>query len=189
VRIKSILVALVAASALAGVSACSGSDNTSEAFNAADIAFAQDMIPHHRQATEMAKLATDRTTNNDVLGVAGEILAAQQPEIDAMSGWLRSWNEKVPSGSFSMSGMDRGESDMPGMMSADQMSSLKSSSGANFEQLFLTMMISHHEGAVGMVAEEEEEGKGRYEPAVELAERIQTDQDAEITAMKSLLSS
>lgn len=186
-RIKPAFATLVAVLSLAGLSACGGNDAPAQSFNKADVSFAQDMIPHHRQATEMAQLAADRTDNTKVQDLATKIIAAQQPEIDTMSGWLKSWDEKVPTASSGMSGMDHGGSSMPGMMSADQMSTLKSASGSEFDEMFLTMMISHHEGAIEMAATEEADGK--YNHAVDLAKKIQADQGAEISAMKSLLSS
>lgn len=186
-RIKPVFATLVAVLSLVGLAACGGSDTPAQAFNKADVSFAQDMIPHHRQATEMAQLAADRTDNTKVSDLATKIIAAQQPEIDTMSGWLKSWGKKVPADSSDMSGMDHGGSSMPGMMSADQMSSLKAASGPEFDQMFLTMMISHHEGAIEMAAAEQAGGK--YNPAVDLAKKIQADQATEISSMKSLLSS
>ncbi len=184
-RFKPIFATLVAVLSLAGLSACGSSDSPAGAFNSADVSFAQDMIPHHRQATEMAELAADRTQNGQVLGLATKIIAAQQPEIDTMSGWLESWDKKVPSESSGMSGMNHGGNDMPGMMSDDQMSSLEAASGEQFDEMFLTMMIAHHEGAIEMA--EKEETEGRFGDAVDLAKKIQTDQAAEISTMKSLL--
>ena len=187
-RLKTIFVTLIAASALIGLSACSSSDKASSTnFNKADVSFAQDMIPHHRQATEMAKLAASRTNNPDVLAVASKIIAAQQPEIDAMSGWLKSWGKKVPAETMNMPGMDSGSSDMPGMMSDSDMASLKKSSGGDFDTMFLTMMKSHHKGAIEMAKIEEEDGK--YSHAVTLARKIQKDQAAEIAKMEALLQS
>ena len=187
-----LLATAVAAAALIGLSACSGSDTSSAAFNSADVTFAQDMIPHHRQATEMAQLAAERTRNTDVLGLADHVIAAQQPEIDTMSGWLTSWDKEVPadsSGMGEMEGMDHGSSssDMPGMMSEEDMSSLEAASGAAFDRQFLTMMIDHHEGAIEMASQEEVDG--RFDQAVELAKKIQADQTAEISTMQKLLSS
>ena len=60
--------------------------------NQADVMFAQMMIPHHEQAIEMAQLAASRASNADVKTLAAQIQAAQQPEIDEMTGWLPSWN-------------------------------------------------------------------------------------------------
>ncbi|MCW2839930.1 MAG: hypothetical protein JWR55_1413 [Aeromicrobium sp.] len=190
-RIKLILGTLAAALAMIGLSACAGSDSAAKNFNSADVSFAQDMIPHHRQATEMAKLAPSRSTNPQVLDLASKITAAQQPEIDTMSGWLESWDKKVPadSGSGGMEGMDHGSesSSMPGMMSDDEMSKLGASTGTAFDQMFLTMMMAHHKGAIEMAATEESAGK--YPQAVTLAKKIQKDQAAEILTMESLLKS
>lgn len=190
-RIKTILATLIAVTSLAAVSACSGSDSNAASFNDADVTFAQDMIPHHRQATEMAKLAAGRTENPQVLELADQITAAQQPEIDTMSGWLESWDKKVPSdttGMGDMEDMDHGSSsDMPGMMSADDMSSLTAASGAEFDRQFLTMMMAHHRGAIEMAKTEGADGK--YDAAVTLAKKIQKDQAAEISTMESLLQS
>ena len=66
-------------------------------FNATDVGFAQGMIPHHAQAIEMADLALTNTTNPDVLVLANQIKAAQSPEIEKLSGWLRDWGQTVPS--------------------------------------------------------------------------------------------
>lgn len=186
-RIKTLSVTLATVVALAGPSACSSSDDASASFNDADVTFAQQMIPHHRQATEMAGLAATRTKNQDVLDLADQIEAAQKPEIDAMSGWLKSWNKDVSTGS-SMPGMNHSSDEtMSGMMSADEMSSLENASGDDFDNQFLTMMIKHHQGAIDMGRTEEETGK--YVHAVDLSKKIQKDQAAEIAVMQGLLGS
>lgn len=186
-RLKTLLATLVALITLTAVSACSDSGSNA-AFNDADVTFAQDMIPHHRQATEMAALASGRTKNPDVLDLAAQITAAQKPEIDTMSGWLKSWDKEVPSDS-SMGGMHHGggSSDMPGMMSDDDMASLKAATGAAFDKQFLTMMTEHHEGAIKMAKTEEADGK--FAGTVALAKTIQADQAAEIATMAKLLQS
>jgi uncharacterized protein (DUF305 family) len=78
-------------------------------------------------------------------------------------------------------------SGMPGMMSSEDMTALEDSSGDEFDQMFLTMMIEHHEGAIRMASTEEEEGK--FADAIALAGRIQKDQATEIRTMEKLLSS
>lgn len=178
-RFKTLSAILAALFVLVGLSACS--DDNGADFNDADVTFAQDMIPHHRQATEMADLAAGRTENQDVLDLASKITAAQQPEIDTMTEWLESWDKEVPTDS-SMEGMD-----MPGMMSDEDMSSLESASGDDFDQRFLTMMIAHHEGAIEMAQQEADAGE--YSHAVDLAKKIEKDQRAEIATMEELLSS
>ena len=162
--------------------------------NDQDAAFAQGMIPHHRQAVEMADLAPERAGSQAVKDLAAQIKAAQDPEITTMSGWLTSWGLEVPAESApgtdhgSDHGMDHGSGEhdgMPGMMSQEDMTSLAGLSGEKFDRSFLEMMIAHHEGAVTMAAAEQE--KGAYGPAKDLAAAIITAQKAEIDQMKKLL--
>lgn len=178
-RTRMLTATLVAAAAV--LAACSNGDPGGH--NDADVAFAQEMIPHHRQATEMAALAPSRTDTTDVLDLAEQISAAQDPEIETMTGWLESWGEEAPADMGSMSGMES----MPGMMSEDQMAQLKAAQGADFDRLFLTMMVEHHEGAIDMAAAEQEDGQNAE--AIALAQKIEADQTAEISTMRELLGS
>ncbi|MFF4268425.1 DUF305 domain-containing protein [Streptomyces sp. NPDC001536] len=164
----------------------SPSSSTAAAHNAQDVSFAQGMIPHHRQALEMAELATDRASSAEVKDLAARIEKAQDPEIKTMSGWLKSWGEEVPEAGASMPGMDHGASSgMPGMMDDADMETLGKASGKGFDTMFLTMMVEHHEGAVDMA--ETEKAKGRYAAATAMADDIITGQTAEITEMNKLL--
>jgi uncharacterized protein (DUF305 family) len=191
--------ALVAALTLAG---CGGNDETTSSasssssssnFNDADVTFAQSMIPHHQQAVQMAKMATMKASSPEVKQLADKIEAAQGPEIDTMTGWLKDWGKKVPSGS--MSGMDHdmddmdstGSGDMPGMMTDADMKKLDGARGAGFDRMFLTMMTEHHTGAIEMAKTEQTDGKNA--DAVALAKKIEADQTAEIAEMKQLLKS
>jgi uncharacterized protein (DUF305 family) len=150
-------------------------------FNDADVTFAQQMIPHHEQATEMAGLAEGRTQNPEVLALAEQIAAAQEPEIETMQGWLEDWGaEEVDHTAMDHGGMD-------GMMSEEDMAALEAASGAEFDEAFLTMMIEHHQGAVEMARTEEQEGQNP--DAVALASQIVADQTAEISTMQELLDS
>lgn len=162
-------------------SAPTSSSEPSADFNEADVTFATDMIPHHRQAVEMAELAASRADNPEVKQLARQISDAQDPEIQTMSDWLASWGQPVPE---DMSGMDMSGS-MPGMMSGEEMSKLESAEGAEFDQMFLTMMIAHHQGAIEMAKTESADGQN--EDAVALAQKIQKDQAAEIKTMQGLL--
>src|SRR5512141_1778545 len=119
------LVAVVAA-AMFTLAACgaktdtgSSTTSTSSKHNDADVSFAQDMIPHHAQAVVMAELAQTRASDPKVKALAVDIETAQGPEIEQMSGWLKTWGEKVPdtdseadgSGMAGKAGMD--SDDMP----------------------------------------------------------------------------
>ncbi|MFR9732041.1 DUF305 domain-containing protein [Saccharopolyspora sp. MS10] len=150
----------------------------------ADVTFASGMIPHHQQAVEMSRAAVDRARSQEVRDLAERIRAAQGPEIQELSGWLRSWGVEVPSGS-AMPGMDHGEHG-DGMMSPAEMEQLERSSGAEFDEAFLTMMIEHHEGAVAMARTEL--SNGRFPEAKRLAQRIIDTQQAEIDTMRRLLA-
>ncbi|MFA3874115.1 DUF305 domain-containing protein [Streptomyces sp. MMCC 100] len=182
-------------SASADAGRTAGNEAGENAHNAQDVAFAQGMIPHHRQALEMARLAADRSASPGVEDLATRIEKAQDPEITTMTGWLTAWGEEVPEpmtssasagATESMPGMDHsGHSGMPGMMDGEDMAKLEKTSGRAFDTMFLTMMVEHHEGAVEMAGTEK--AKGRYAPAKALADDVITAQNAEITEMNKLL--
>lgn len=150
--------------------------------NDADITFAQGMIPHHQGAIEMAKLAKGRTSNAKVLDLASRIDKAQDPEIKTMTEWLNSWGAQVHT--TGMPGMDHG-SDMAGMSDAE-MDMLKQAKDADFDKMFLDMMIRHHQGAIDMSKVELEQGKNT--DAKKLAQQIIDSQQTEITEMQGMLA-
>lgn len=169
-----------------------GSDSSSSPrssdFNEADVTFAQAMIPHHRQAVVMARMARRHAATEQVRMLADQIRAAQGPEIAIMSGWLEDWGRRAPTGG--MSGMGHGmgsmdPDDMPGMMNDDEVDDLDAATGAAFDRMWLTMMIRHHAGAVAMA--KREQVKGTNADAIALAKKIETDQTAEIATMKAML--
>ncbi|GAA4633207.1 DUF305 domain-containing protein [Actinoallomurus vinaceus] len=148
--------------------------------NAQDVMFAQMMIPHHRQALTMAKQAAAKASSPEVKKLAGQIEQAQQPEIEKMTGWLKTWGESVSSGDM---GMNHGS----GMMSEQDMKKLGTLSGKPFDKAFLQMMIQHHQGAVTMA--KAEQASGSSADAKALASSIVTSQSAEIETMRRLLTS
>ncbi|MEO8850450.1 MAG: DUF305 domain-containing protein [Allobranchiibius sp.] len=182
--------ALLAALALTGCSSsgstppaseqpASSSSTSAAPHNQADVSFATDMIPHHAQAVEMANSAPSQAASPVVKSLAKQIKGAQDPEIKTMSGWLRSWGKPVPS--TSMGAMQMGS----GMMSDADMSALDKTSGAAYDRMWVTLMIRHHQGAITMAATERT--KGSNPAAKELAGKIITAQNAEITRMRTLL--
>ncbi|MYX38936.1 MULTISPECIES: DUF305 domain-containing protein, partial [unclassified Streptomyces] len=102
-----------------------------------------------------------------------------------MSGWLKTWGEKVPdsmAGLPGIPGMDHGDhSSMPGMMGDDDMDKLDGASGKAFDARFLTMMIEHHEGAIDLARTEKQQGASG--PAKALADDIIAAQTAQSTQM------
>jgi uncharacterized protein (DUF305 family) len=150
-------------------------------FNDADVTFASQMIPHHQQAVQMASMAGYQATTPAVKQLATAIKAAQDPEINQLSGWLTSWGKPVPS---PMHGHDMSGS-MPGMMSEDEMSQLGNAKGSMFDRMWTQLMIKHHQGAVTMAKTEQTTGKNAA--AIALAKKIETAQNAEIATMQRLL--
>ena len=138
----------------------SSSPSSSEAsadFNAADEMFVTMMIPHHQQAIEMADLILGKDGIDErVVTLAQQIKDAQGPEIETMQGWLQEWGLPSPDPSAGgMEGMDHGDMDMggmtvAGMMSAEDMATLANATGADFDTMWLQMMIAHHQGAIAM---------------------------------------
>ncbi|GAA4288661.1 DUF305 domain-containing protein [Georgenia daeguensis] len=154
------------------------------AHNDADTMFAQMMIVHHEGAIEMADLAVEKAGSEEVRTLAEGISAAQGPEIEQMTSWLEAWGED----SAPMGGMEgHGGMDMEGMSQEEAMAELEGLSGAEFDQRFLELMIAHHQGAVEM--SETELADGENPQALELAQKIIDDQQAEIAEMEQMLES
>ena len=150
-------------------------------YNADDVAFATNMIPHHQQAVDLSALVPDRTTNAELLAMATQISTAQQPEISVMKVFLVQWNENPDTSS----GHTGHGATMQGMVDEVTMTKLKSLNGAEFDKLWLESMISHHQGAIEMAKAEITNGDNVDAKA--LAKNIVTTQEAEIGRMKQML--
>lgn len=155
--------------------------------NSIDVAFAQGMIPHHAQAVEMSELAATNTSDPEVQALATEIIAAQGPEIEQMTTWLTAWGAEVPDPDASMEeNMEMaGGMMMSGMISEADFERLRAARDAEFDRLYLELMILHHEGAVEMARQELDGGDSPDAKA--LAQQIIDTQQAEITRMEQLL--
>ena len=155
-------------------------------YSPADVRFMQDMIPHHNQAVQMAALVAARTNRQELIDVAGRIDASQADEIEFMVEWLESRGESVPDPT-AHDAMHTSRM-MAGMASPEQMAELAAAKGTDFDRLFLTLMIAHHDGAVKMVEELLEEPGSAYDPALfEFTSDVTNDQTAEIERMNALL--
>jgi len=148
-------------------------DNTP---NSADLNYAQMMIVHHGQALEMTRLATGRAASTPVKRLSARITATQQPEIEAMRGWLKS-----NGGAKSQEGHDHGV--MPGMASPAQLAKLRAAKGKAFDDLFLKLMITHHQGAITMATEVLSEGNNVQ--VEEMANDVVAQQTVEVDRMRS----
>lgn len=149
---------------------------------ASDVQFAQMMIAHHQQAVEMSTLAATRAHDPEITTLAAQIKAAQQPEIDTMTGWLNGWGQPTaqPSG-HDMPGMGA----MPGMVSDTEMQQLQQSTGVDFDRMFARMMIGHHNGAIQMA--KDEIASGTNPDAKTLAQQVIATQTAEVAQLQKIL--
>ena len=167
-------------------------------FTQADVNFMVGMIAHHAQALIMSDLAPENGAGSEIRTLAARIINAQKDEIATMQKWLRDRDQAVPE--VHIDGLnlmihgagDHGmhmHHDMPGMLTQDQLQELSDSRGNEYDRLFLTYMIQHHEGAVTMVHDLfATDGAGQDEAAFKLASDIQVDQITEINRMKLMLS-
>jgi uncharacterized protein (DUF305 family) len=148
-------------------------EERSSEYSSDELMFAQMMIPHHEQAVTMSELALENTTNPDVIALATAIRDAQGPEIKQMQGWLDGKSESH------MHDMEMG-----GMLTEAELKELASLKDTAFDQMFLTAMIAHHEGAIEMALMIKDSTKAEVKT---LYENIVTSQSAEIETMKALL--
>lgn len=144
-----------------------------------DADFVTMMIPHHAQALEMTRLAREHGVHPEVVSLAKRIESAQGPEIVAMSGWLNARGLRVPRAS------DPAHT-MAGMLTPAQLSELGEARGEEFDRLFLTGMIQHHQGALDMAVPMASKGSDAL--AIEMAMDIEATQSVEIDIMEKLLS-
>lgn len=147
--------------------------------NSADFRYAQMMIQHHAQALELTAMAPSHSGSSSVKRLAERIAASQKPEIGAMEGWLTHHG-----GERRTSAHDH--SAMPGMATAAQLKRLREADGSAFDELFLKLMITHHQGAITMATEVLAEGNDvRIE---EMAGDVVAQQTAEINRMRTMPS-
>jgi uncharacterized protein (DUF305 family) len=148
--------------------------------NDLDVMFATDMIPHHRQAVEMATFAETRATDARVKNLAARIRTAQEAEVAAMASWLKGWGQPVPAPDQAHTAHG------PGMMDHSEMEDLKAAKGRAFDRMFCDMMVRHHQGALEMANVVKTRGKNRAVRA--LAAEVAKTQKAEVTELRGILA-
>ncbi|GGT97086.1 DUF305 domain-containing protein [Streptomyces coeruleorubidus] len=146
--------------------------------NSADVSYARMMIEHHAQALVMTELAPERAESAKVKRIAARIAAAQKPEIEAMKGWLKSYGKPLKAGRHE-------HATMPGMATAAQLNKLRAADGRAFDQLFLTLMTTHHQGAITMATDVK--GQGNNIRIEEMADEVIAQQTSEISRMRDML--
>lgn len=148
---------------------------TSE-FSAADVMFAQMMIPHHQQAVDLGEIALTGEASPGVLALAEEISSNQTHEIEHMQAWLTAAGASEH--------MDHVMA-MDGMLTEAELETLKAAKGTEFDRLFLEGMIAHHEGAISMAQDVVD---SKNPEVAELAASIIDSQTKQIEYMKELLA-
>jgi uncharacterized protein (DUF305 family) len=150
------------------------------------------MVPHHAQAVVMARWAPSHGARTDVRILAERIVVGQRDEIMLVRNWLRDVGAPVPDTNathmkMDMNGMTH-DMLMPGMLSEAEMAQLDKARGSEFDRLFLTYMIRHHEGAITMVDQLfASYGGGLDETVFRFASDVFADQTTEIDRMQKML--
>jgi uncharacterized protein (DUF305 family) len=157
----------------------------------ADVEFMQGMIMHHSQAVEMTALIASHTDNKDLRLLGAKISSSQSDEIKFMQRWLAARGEPISMAMPGMPDMDKSGHPMalmPGMLTPEQMDALRKAQGAEFDYLFLTGMIQHHNGALIMVKDLfDTAGAGQDADIFNFATDADNTQRAEIKIMQSML--
>ena len=157
----------------------------------ADVEFMQGMIMHHAQAVEMTALISSHTKNKDLETLGARISVSQTDEINFMRRWLTARREPASMSMPGMPGMDQSGQPMalmPGMLTPEQMEALRKAKNDEFDHLFLTGMIQHHNGALTMVKDLfDTAGAGQDAELFNFATDVDTGQRAEIRIMQGML--
>ncbi len=173
--------------------AAAQADSVRRAYTAADVAFMSHMIAHHAQAIAMAGWAPTHAASPSVDRLAERIVNAQQDEIATMQRWLRARNLPVPEPDpagmrMKMDGVEHVML-MPGMLTPDQMKQLGAAQGPEFDRLFLTFMIQHHQGALTMVQQLfGTAGAAQEQTIFKFASDVNVDQTTEVARMQRMLA-
>jgi uncharacterized protein (DUF305 family) len=170
-------VALVAASLFLG--GCGGAAAThipsGSGYNPADLAFSQQMIPHHLQTIQLAELAEERSDDAYVRQVAAKLKTKERDDIELMSSWLRSWGAAVPSAP------PRKGHTMPGMLTPAQLTALERREGEAFDRLWLSALATHLGSGITMA--ETVRAGGQHKPTAALVDALIAEQSALIAEL------
>lgn len=162
------------------------SDLASLQFSEGDVKFMQGMISHHAQALEMTTLVEERTRRDSMRLISLRIALSQEDEIEMMQDWLRDRDLDVPdASSHHQEGFDM----MPGMIMPAELEALAAARGAEFDTLFLELMIKHHQGALEMVENLlDQRGSAQDSVLYAFTADVTSDQQSEIERMNSMLA-
>ncbi len=159
----------------------------------ADTHFMTGMIPHHAQAVLIAGWAPSHGASDAVQRLCERIVVAQRDEIASMQAWLRDRGEPVPAADAThmtmvMDGVEHAML-MPGMLTDEELAQLDRARGTEFDRLFLTYMIRHHEGALTMVDQlKASPGAAQDDVVFKFVSDVFADQSTEIDRMQKMLA-
>lgn len=136
--------------------------------------YLQMMIEHHKGGVKMAQLVPQKTKRPELKELSGKIIAAQQEEIQKMTGWLKTWHQSEPNPAV--------EPEASKKMMQEHMAMLEKAEGDEFDKVFLEMMSMHHKGAMHMSRLVDE--KTDRAELKEFAKKIDDDQSKEIKQMQ-----
>ena len=125
---------VVAALAMLGAFAIASSASANAPRSKAERAFLVDMVGHHSMAVDMAEMAKEKATHQELKDMADDVIRAQTAEIERMRDWLKKWYGREVADDH--------------MGHDEDMQMLEEASGPEFEVLFLSMMSVHHTQAI-----------------------------------------
>jgi uncharacterized protein (DUF305 family) len=168
-------------------------DLVRQPYSPADVDFMAGMIPHHAQAVLIAGWAASHGARAEVRTLCERMVVGQRDEIEFMRNWLRDRGQTVPDANathhrMKMNGVEH-DMLMPGMLSPAELAQLDKARNAEWDRLFLTFMIRHHEGALKMVDDLfESHGALQDEDMYKFASDMYADQLIEIERMQKMLA-
>lgn len=153
--------------------------------DSAEVGFARDMAVHHAQAVEMAQIVRENTDDPTIRNLASDMAITQQGQIGRMQGWLSVWGLPISGTDERMQWMGHDlEGQMPGMASPEELNELRNAEGEEADEIFLRLMIPHHQAAVPMSEAVLE--RSDNEAVTGLAEAIISSQSSEIRMMREM---
>ena len=154
--------------------------------NSAEAGFARDMMVHHAQAVEMARIVEGKTNDPEMRSLAADMALTQQAQIGQMQGWLDVWGLPPTGTEEPMAWMGHPtDGPMPGMATPQEIERLGELPPDKADEMFLRLMIPHHEAAIPMAQAVMERSDN---PVVDaFAEKVVASQRVEVRNMQQML--
>jgi uncharacterized protein (DUF305 family) len=152
--------------------------------NAVDIGFADDMRSHHLQGVAMALSYLHDGTDPTLLQMANEIVIVQAGENRLLNEYLADWGSPDLDLDTAMGWMDMApvaQDAQPGMATQEELDELDAATGTELDDLFTSLMISHHRGGIHMAQYAADHG--HEDDLTTLAQAMVTTQKSEVGEM------